>query len=64
VIIVSPYCSIPSYADVDYIDGKLKVARLCVQSSNAKTRKNWLAIIDRLLELRSMLEKVENGDYR
>jgi hypothetical protein len=49
---------------VDYIDGKLKVARLCVQSSNAKTRKNWLAIIDRLLELRSMLEKVENGDYR
>ncbi len=61
----SPYLSQPIYADVEYIDGKLKVARGIVsRTSDSNLKDRWQKTIDSLLDQRSMLFEVERGDYR
>lgn len=54
-----PYACHPQYADVEYIDGKLGVARTIVATTtNDRVRANWQKTVDILLDQRSMLASV------
>lgn len=61
---ISPYCFVPDYADVKYIDGKLEVAVLCSKHSNPETAAQWKETIDVLLMQRAALMELENGSDR
>lgn len=55
-----PYTSLPTYADVEYIDGKLKVASNIVnRTTNTKRKTDWLETIDILLDQRNALASME-----
>lgn len=50
------YTTLPDYADVPYVDGKLRVARGIVsRTENPDLRRRWLETIDILLDQRLAL---------
>lgn len=54
--LVKPYAKLPDYADVEYVDGKLKVARGIVsRTQDFDLRRRWLETIDILLDQRAAL---------
>lgn len=63
--LIKPYTNLPSYADIEYIDGKLKVAQGIVsRTDNLNTKNNWLETIDILLDQRSAMLEVKYGNRR
>lgn len=56
-----PYASsVPNYADVEYIDGKLKVASgIVARTDDPNLKRRWLETIDQLLEQRAVLAELE-----
>lgn len=57
---IKAYAFLPDYADVDYIDGKLKVARGIVsRTTNERRKRDWLETIDVLLDQRTALAELE-----
>jgi hypothetical protein len=58
-----PYTGLPDYADVDYVDGKLRVASGIVsRTSDSDLRRRWLQTIDILLAQRRVLAELETAD--
>lgn len=59
----SPYTALPDYADVKYVDGKLKVASgVLANCKDPRIKKNWLRTIDLLLDQRSALLALEKKE--
>lgn len=57
--IEKPYTILPSYADVDYVDGKLKVARgIIARTNNPDLKKRWQETADILLDQRNALDQL------
>lgn len=51
-----PYTWLPDYADVDYVDGKLSVARgIIARATDPDLRRRWQETVDILLDQRSAL---------
>lgn len=60
--ITKPYTNLPDYADVEYVDGKLQVARgIVARTNDADRRRRWLETIDILLDQRRALSEMEQG---
>lgn len=54
--IQKPYTYLPEYADVDYVDGKLRVARLVLsRATDPEKRLRWMQTVDILLAQRTAL---------
>lgn len=54
-----PYTYLPDYADVDYVDGKLRVARgILSRTTDVDLRRRWLQTVDILLAQRTALAGV------
>ena len=55
-----PYAKLPDYADVDYVDGKLRVASGIVsRTTDLQVKRNWSDTIDILLDQRLALSSIE-----
>lgn len=51
-----PYAALPDYADVDYVDGKLRVASgIARRATDPERRRKWLETADILLDQRNAL---------
>jgi hypothetical protein len=62
--IVKPYATLPDYADVEYVDGKLRVASGIVRRTNdPDLRRRWLGTIDILLSQRKALAEIDDADH-
>ncbi len=60
--LIKPYTTLPDYADIAYVDGKLLVAKGIVsRTSNPDLKRRWMETIDILLGQRSALMSIE-GD--
>lgn len=58
---VKPYATLPTYADIEYVDGKLKVASgIVARTTDPTVKRRWLETIDILLDQRSALASLEN----
>lgn len=54
--VTRPYANLPSYADVEYVDGKLHVARGIIRrTGDPGLRRRWLQTVDILLDQRNAL---------
>lgn len=54
--IVKPYTTLPDYADVEYVDGKLRVAAgIASRTNDPERRRQWLETADILLDQRNAL---------
>ena len=54
-----PYTYLPEYADVDYVDGKLRVAQgILSRTSDPVKRRRWMQTVDILLAQRVALASV------
>lgn len=54
--IVKPYATLPDYADIAYVDGRIAVARgIIVRTADPDLRRRWLATVDVLLDQRCAL---------
>lgn len=59
---MSAYTYLPAYADVEYVDGKLQVARSVIQTTkNQALKQRWLKTIDILLDQRLALADVQKA---
>lgn len=59
--IEKPYAALPEYADVAYVDGKLRVAQGIVsRTSDPDLRRRWMQTIDVLLAQRTALAGVSS----
>ena len=59
--LVKPYASLPDYADVEYVDGKLKVARgIITRTEDTELKRRWMDTVDILLDQRAALASLEN----
>ena len=57
--LVKPYTYLPEYADVAYVDGKLRVAQGIVsRTKDPERRRRWLETIDILLAQRAAMTSV------
>lgn len=58
--LIKPYTSLPDYADIDYIDGKLKVAAGIIRrTQDPDLKRRWLETVDILLAQRSAMESMQ-----
>ena len=58
-----PYTYLPHYADVEYVDGKLRVARASLAAvTTDEARRGWRETIDILLDQRAALAAIEGDD--
>lgn len=54
-----PYTYLPVYADVDYVDGKLRVARgILGRTNDPDLRRRWMQTVDILLAQRTALAAI------
>lgn len=64
-IIDKPYTNLPNYADLEYIDGKLKVAQSIVKrTTSEETKKRWNETINIILDQRAAYLEVFGGNNR
>lgn len=59
--IVKAYTDLPDYADVSYVDRKLRVARMMLRRQDLDLRRRWLETVDILLDQRAALARVKEG---
>ena len=60
---VKPYGYLPDYADVEYVDGKLRVARAALAASDTPQQQaRWRGTVDLLLDQRSALVSLSPGE--
>lgn len=58
--LAKPYTTLPDYADVAYVDGKLSVARgIIARTDDPGLRRRWQETVDILLDQRSALTSLE-----
>jgi hypothetical protein len=61
--IIKPYATLPDYADVEYVDGKLRVAQGIVsRTDDLDLRRRWLQTIDILLDQRRALTELAESE--
>lgn len=54
-----PYTYLPEYADVEYVDGKLRVAQKVLSlTTDPEKRRRWMQTVDILLAQRTALASV------
>jgi hypothetical protein len=59
-LLEKPYTTLPDYADVAYVDGKLSVAQYCLKAARTQKQKDeWHETIDILLGQRLALASLE-----
>ena len=58
-----PYTYLPPYADVSYVDGKLRVCRGVIpRSHDAQKRRRWQQTVDILLDQRLALLELAQSE--